>query len=601
MSGLPSRKSTPFADGTIEGADDAEEQVAADVLEMAAVGEPFARRRDVVGGALALGLHQDRQVVVVVAVPRRERLQQLQALAGRRHLDQHGGSVGRRRGEGVLTGVVALVGQDLTDRCFEQHLGAVGCGDGVGGRIEIEATGQRQGHDGVGRGDEAERVGRAVVALREVAVERVDDRVGHAVGRRRSIPLADARPARVGQHGGADGLEIGEQAIALDRRPRLFGAGGDQQIGLHLQAPRRCLAGDRCGAGDVFVRAVGATADQRRGDLERPVVGPGLGADGGTDAVGAVGGVRAVDQRLQLVEVDLDQLVVERTVVGSQIVGDLVGGVGDGLAPRRLQVHRHVVVVAEQAAGGADLGAHVADGGLAGGRDAVGAGSEVLDDRSGAALDGQHPGDLEDDVFRRRPAAERAGELDADHLRPADVEREAGHHVDGIGAADTDGNHAEPAGVGGVAVGADHHAAGERVVLEHDLVDDAAARPPEADAVLGADRSQEVVHLLVGVDGDAEVDAGADLGRDQVIAVHRAGHSRGGQAGGHELQQRHLRGGVLHGHAVGVEVVVRAAPLDGSAVGSSRWLSRIFSVSVSGRPKPARPAAQRAAKVSYTP
>ena len=58
--------------------------------------------------------------------------------------------------------------------------------------------------------------------------------------------------------------------------------------------------------------------------------------------------------------------------------------------------------------------------------------------------------------------------------------------VDGVGAADADGDHAEAAGVGGVGVGADHHAAGERVVLEHDLVDDPAARLPEADAVAAA-------------------------------------------------------------------------------------------------------------------
>ena len=35
-----------------------------------------------------------------------------------------------------------------------------------------------------------------------------------------------------------------------------------------------------------------------------------------------------------------------------------------------------------------------------------------------------------------------------------------------------------------------------------------------------------------------------------------------GQAGGHELQQRHLRGGVLHGDPVGVEVGVAAAALE---------------------------------------
>jgi hypothetical protein len=41
-----------------EGVDGAEEQVARDVLEVAAVLQPLAGRRDVVGGALALGLQQ---------------------------------------------------------------------------------------------------------------------------------------------------------------------------------------------------------------------------------------------------------------------------------------------------------------------------------------------------------------------------------------------------------------------------------------------------------------------------------------------------------------------------------------------------------------
>ena len=40
------------------------------------------------------------------------------------------------------------------------------------------------------------------------------------------------------------------------------------------------------------------------------------------------------------------------------------------------------------------------------------------------------------------------------------------------------------------------------------------------------------------------------------------GHGDLREAGGHELEQRHLRGGVLHGDAVGVEVVVGAAALE---------------------------------------
>ena len=67
---------------------------------------------------------------------------------------------------------------------------------------------------------------------------------------------------------------------------------------------------------------------------------------------------------------------------------------------------------------------------------------------------------------------------------------------------------------------------------------------------------------LVDVFGDGEVVVGVDPGRDQVVAVHRRRHGHLGQPGGHELQQRHLRGGVLHGDAVGPQIGVGATPLD---------------------------------------
>lgn len=44
---------------------------------------------------------------------------------------------------------------------------------------------------------------------------------------------------------------------------------------------------------------------------------------------------------------------------------------------------------------------------------------------------------------------------------------------------------------------------------------------------------------------------------NQVVAVDGGGHSGLGQAGGNELQHRHLSGGILHGHAVCREPGVR--------------------------------------------
>ncbi len=277
---------------------------------------------------------------------------------------------------------------------------------------------------------------------------------------------------------------------------------------------------------------------------------------------------------LQRAQVDLDDLVVEvgrvgeHLVVGAQVVGDGIGRIGDRLPAGRLQVAGHGVVVAEQRGGGTDLGPHIADRALAGRRDAGGAGAEVLDDAAGATLDGEDVGHLQDDVLGGGPAVQLARQVHADQAGPADVEGEPGHHVDRIGAADADGDHAQAAGVGGVAVGADHHAAREGVVLEHHLVDDAGARLPEAQAVLGRHRLEEVVHLGVVLLGGQQVDQAVLLGLDQVVAVHGGWHGHLGQAGGDELQQRHLGGGVLHGHPVGVQVVVGDPTLDlGGGIG----------------------------------
>ena len=76
-------------------------------------------------------------------------------------------------------------------------------------------------------------------------------------------------------------------------------------------------------------------------------------------------------------------------------------------------------------------------------------------------------------------------------------------------------------------VGADHHSAWECVVLENNLVNDAAAWAPKTNAVFRRDRTQKVVDLFIGVDCDTHVDACASFGQDQVIAMHSGRHSSG--------------------------------------------------------------------------
>ena len=69
---------------------------------------------------------------------------------------------------------------------------------------------------------------------------------------------------------------------------------------------------------------------------------------------------------------------------------------------------------------------------------AVNSGSEVLDDRHGASLDGQDAGQLEDDVLRAGPAAQLTGQLDPDHLGALELPGDVSHHVHGVSAAHTD-------------------------------------------------------------------------------------------------------------------------------------------------------------------
>ena len=70
--------------------------------------------------------------------------------------------------------------------------------------------------------------GVAVVALGEVPVVAGDYGVGDPVVEVLTVPLADTGPISVGQHLGAQRLEVGQQAVSLDGGPDLLGARGDE-------------------------------------------------------------------------------------------------------------------------------------------------------------------------------------------------------------------------------------------------------------------------------------------------------------------------------------------------------------------------------------
>ena len=103
-------------------------------------------------------------------------------------------------------------------------------------------------------------------------------------------------------------------------------------------------------------------------------------------------------------------------------------------------------------------------------------------------------------------------------------------------------------------------------------MDDAAARLPEADAVLGTSGGEEVVDLAVDVLGARQVLVAAELGLDQVVAVDGRGHLDFGQARRDELQHGHLGRRVLHGHAVRSQLQIRRAAHNVLSHTTQRWV-----------------------------
>src|SRR5262245_23700608 len=80
-----------------EGVHRAEEHVVADLVEVATEAEPRPGRRDVVRRRLALRLDEDREVLEVLPVPPRERLEELEPLAVGPDDDLHPAAVRRGR------------------------------------------------------------------------------------------------------------------------------------------------------------------------------------------------------------------------------------------------------------------------------------------------------------------------------------------------------------------------------------------------------------------------------------------------------------------------------------------------------------------------
>src|SRR6266478_3971111 len=219
-----------------EGVDGAQEHVVADLVQVAPDEKPRAGRRDVVGRGLALGLDEDGEGVEVLAIPAREGLKKLEPLTVGLDLDLYALAVGRGRLVALLTLGEALGRKLFRLRRREAERFAVRARDGPVHRVELERA--REGHRGhdLGARQEGQRRGAAVVAAGEVAVERGHDGIDLVLGHVGALPLAYARPARIGEDGAADLLEGRHDAVALDRLVDALRARRDEERRLRLQS-----------------------------------------------------------------------------------------------------------------------------------------------------------------------------------------------------------------------------------------------------------------------------------------------------------------------------------------------------------------------------
>ena len=97
-----------FAGRTGEGIHHTQIHVVGDVIQMPPILQPRPGGRDMVGGALAFGFHQQRQAGVVLAIPGVKRVQNLQAVAAGVH---------------VYSGLFATFGPRITFRVGHKALG----------------------------------------------------------------------------------------------------------------------------------------------------------------------------------------------------------------------------------------------------------------------------------------------------------------------------------------------------------------------------------------------------------------------------------------------------------------------------------------------
>ena len=424
----------------------------------------------------------------------------------------------------------------------------------LGLEVEVHRAGKRVGDD-QRRGGQVVHLDIRADAAFEVAVSGQHGGDGQVVGvdgfgdlgQQRS-GVADAGGAAEADQLVAERVEIVLEARGLEVVGHDLRAGGERGLDPRLGAQSLGVrvAGDQAG-GDHHGRVGGVVAVF---DVEIATEVGGHGHRVLDGLVGLVGGRGLLEHVLRLGQQDAvlwalragdgrhDRAEVELLVFGVLRLDIVrVGGVAPqpvGLGVRldkrdlllgtsgQTQVVERDAVNREDAAGGAELRSHVADGGAVGQWHRGDALAIELDELADHAVLAQHVGDGQDHVGGGDALGNRTGELEADDARHEHGDRLAEHGRLGLDAAHAPAEHAQAVLGGGVRVGADAGVeVGElvaiiqagglrhdnlRQVFDVDLVNDAGSRRHHAEV---AERllapAQELVAFAVALVFDVHV------------------------------------------------------------------------------------------------
>ena len=236
--------------------------------------------------------------------------------------------------------------------------------------------------------------------------------------------------------------------------------------------------------------------------------------------------LRTGQGRFDFAHVELEHRGVRRRRLARFVPQPLRPGIGldqrDLLfaAARQAQVAQRLGIDREDAAGGAVLGRHVADGGAVGQRQVLQSFAEEFHELADHPVLAQHLGHRQHQVGGGRAFGQPPGQAEADHLRDQHRRGLAEHRRLGLDAAHAPAQHADAVDHRGVAVGAEHririgpgpavalgghhHA---RQMLQVDLVDDAGVGRHHLEVVERLlPPAQETVALLVALELDLAVE-----------------------------------------------------------------------------------------------